>query len=99
MFLGIQPADIGWPSGNGKEVSCSQAQLGIQQAWLLLTFFPFSVGHPMSAGCTYLNKVSHLVLVGHQVEAADEGEFVGARPRDGQPVSLAHLAVVSPVAF
>ena len=48
---------------------------------------------------TYLNKVSHLVLVGHQVEAADEGEFVGARPRDGQPVSLAHLAVVSPVAF
>ena len=24
----VQPADIGWPTGNGKKVSCSQAQLG-----------------------------------------------------------------------
>ena len=24
----IQPADIGWPTGNGKKLRCSQAQLG-----------------------------------------------------------------------
>ena len=24
----VQPADIGWPTGNGKKLSCSQAQLG-----------------------------------------------------------------------
>ena len=24
----LQPADIGWPTGNGKKLSCSQAQLG-----------------------------------------------------------------------
>ena len=48
---------------------------------------------------TNLNKVPHLVLVGDQVEAANEGELVGARPRDRQAIRLAHLAVVSPVAF
>ena len=26
-----------------------------QHAWLLLSFFPFPVGHPMSAGCTLLS--------------------------------------------
>ena len=25
---GLQPADIGLPTGNGKKLSCSQAQLG-----------------------------------------------------------------------
>ena len=24
----LQPADIGWPTGNGKKLMCSQAQLG-----------------------------------------------------------------------
>ena len=24
----VQPADIGWPTGNGEKLSCSQAQLG-----------------------------------------------------------------------
>ena len=24
----VQPADIGWPTGNGKKLSCRQAQLG-----------------------------------------------------------------------
>ena len=24
----LQPADIGWPTGNGEKQSCSQAQLG-----------------------------------------------------------------------
>ena len=24
----LQPADIGWPTGNGKKLSCSQALLG-----------------------------------------------------------------------
>ena len=24
----VQPADIEWPTGNGKKLSCSQAQLG-----------------------------------------------------------------------
>ena len=24
----VQPADIGWPTGNGKTLSCRQAQLG-----------------------------------------------------------------------
>ena len=24
----LQPADIGWPAGNGNKLSCSQAQLG-----------------------------------------------------------------------
>ena len=24
----FQPADIGWPTGNGKKLSCSQAQMG-----------------------------------------------------------------------
>ena len=24
----VQPADIGWPTGNEKKLSCSQAQLG-----------------------------------------------------------------------
>ena len=26
--LHVQPADIGWPTGNGKKLICSQAQLG-----------------------------------------------------------------------
>ena len=46
----LQPADLGLPTGNGKKLSCSQAQLG--QAWLLLSFFPFPVGHLLSAGCS-----------------------------------------------
>ena len=49
----IQPADIGWPTGNGKKLSCTRHNWARQQAWLLLRFFPFPVGHPMSAGCTY----------------------------------------------
>ena len=48
--------DIGWPTGNGKKLSCSQAHLGQQHAWLLLSFFPFPVGHPMSAGCKLEKK-------------------------------------------
>ena len=44
----VQPADIGWPTGNGKKLSCSQACC---HAWLQLSFFPFPVGPSMSAGC------------------------------------------------
>ena len=29
----VQPVDIGWPTGNGKKLSCRQAQLG-QATWL-----------------------------------------------------------------
>ena len=28
VYLDIQPAYIGWPTGNGKKLSCSQSQLG-----------------------------------------------------------------------
>ena len=28
MDRDIQPADVGWPTGNGKKLKCSQAQLG-----------------------------------------------------------------------
>ena len=27
LFNIVQPADIGWPTGNGKKLRCSQAQL------------------------------------------------------------------------
>ena len=47
-FLNVQPADMGWPTGYGKKLG-SWAR---QQAWLLLNFFSFPVGHPMSAGFT-----------------------------------------------
>ena len=46
----VQPADIGWPTGYGMKLNFSQGQLG-QAAWLAVNFFPFPVGHPMSAGC------------------------------------------------
>ena len=26
--VSLQSADIGWPAGNGKKLSCSQAQIG-----------------------------------------------------------------------
>ena len=47
----ILGAAIGWPTGagNGKKLSSSQAQLGQENAWLLLSFFPFPVGHPVAA--------------------------------------------------
>ena len=53
----VQPVDIGLPSGNGKKLSCCQAQLG-QATGLAVAYFlsiscdPFPVGHPMSVGCT-----------------------------------------------
>ena len=48
----LQPADIGWPTGNGKKLSCSQAHLGQATGLAVaLNVFPFPVGHPMSAGC------------------------------------------------
>ena len=28
IILLLQPADIGWPTGNGKKLRCTQAQLG-----------------------------------------------------------------------
>ena len=49
MVHSIQPADIGWPTGNGKKVSNSQACCC---AWQQLGFFLFPVGNPMSTGCT-----------------------------------------------
>ena len=50
-------ADTGWPRRNGKKLSCSQACCLAQLscAWLLLSFFPYPVCHPMSAGCTGFN--------------------------------------------
>ena len=30
-----------------------------QQAWLLLSFFPFPLGYPMSAGCTFDHIFKH----------------------------------------
>ena len=49
----VRPTDIqgGWPTGNGKKLSSSQAQVGQATCLLLFRFFPFPVGHPMSAGC------------------------------------------------
>ena len=47
----------------------------------------------------YLNEVSHFVLIGEEVEAAHERQFVRTGPRDRQPVCLADLSVVGPVAF
>ena len=48
---------MGWPTGNGKKLSNSQANC----AWLLPYFFPFPVGHLMSAGCIY----NHPGVQGH----------------------------------
>ena len=39
------------PTGNGKKLSCSQAQLGWATGLAVASFFSFPVGHPMSAGC------------------------------------------------
>ena len=50
LQFAVQPADIGLATENGKKLSCSWAR---QQAWLLLSFYPFPVGHPMSADCTH----------------------------------------------
>ena len=51
----IQPSDIGWPIGNGKRLSCSQAQLG--QAKFL------SVG-PSYVRRLYSNKMAFLAKFG-----------------------------------
>ena len=49
LLKGIVPgAATGWPTGYGKKLSSRQAQLR-QHAWLLLSFFPFPVGHPVAA--------------------------------------------------
>ena len=36
----VQPADIGWPTGNGKKLSNCQAQLG-QATCLAVAYFPY----------------------------------------------------------
>ena len=37
----VQPADIGWPTGNGEKLSCCQAQLS--QATCLAVAYPLSI--------------------------------------------------------
>ena len=49
---GLQGGWGGWPTGNGKKLNSSQAQLARQHAWLLLNFFLFPVGHPPHPPCT-----------------------------------------------
>ena len=49
----LQCSCSGRPTGNGKKLSSSQAQLGRQHAWLLLSFFPFPVGYPELEHCTF----------------------------------------------
>ena len=51
QFIYVQGGWGGWPTGNGKKLSSSQAQLRKQHAWLLLNFFPFPVGHPPHPPC------------------------------------------------
>ena len=51
LGCGLQPADIGWPTGNGKKARAKPVAWP-SCAWLQLTFFPFPVGNPKSAGCT-----------------------------------------------
>ena len=43
-FCIIQPADIGWPTGNGKKRSCSQAQLGQATCLAVASFLSISCG-------------------------------------------------------
>ena len=53
----VQPEDIGWPTGNGKKLSNSQACC-LAQLQLQLSVFPFPVSNPMSAGCIPLYPLS-----------------------------------------
>ena len=39
----VQPADIGWPKGNGKKLSCSQAQLGQATGFAVVCFLSIYV--------------------------------------------------------
>ena len=40
----VQPADIGLPTGNGKKLSCSQAQLGQATGLAVASFLSISCG-------------------------------------------------------
>ena len=62
LLAPLQHADIGWPTGNGKKLSCSQ--VGQATCLAVGSFFPFPVGHPMSAGCTELSKIMALPFLG-----------------------------------
>ena len=57
LQFAVQPADIGLPTENGKKLSCSWAR---QQAWLLLSFYPFPVGQTIYAHCTGWSKIQKL---------------------------------------
>ena len=43
-LLQLQPADIGWPTGNGKKLSCSQVQLGQATGLAFALFLSISCG-------------------------------------------------------
>ena len=42
--LPVQPADIGWPTGNGKKLSSCQAQLGLATCLAVASFLSVSCG-------------------------------------------------------
>ena len=50
----LQPADIGWPTGNGKKLSCARLSWARQHVWVQLSFFPFPVAIlcPKAVYCT-----------------------------------------------
>ena len=52
IFSPVQGGWGGCPTGNGKKLAAARHSWARQHAWPLLSFFPFPVGHPMSAGCT-----------------------------------------------
>ena len=89
----IQGGWGGWPAGNGKKLSSSQAQLARQHAWLLLTFFPFPVGHPPHLPCTcwvasiqnITKKLHTRVFVCVSVSLSDYEAKVRRRERPRRP--------------
>ena len=43
-LLRVQPADTGWPTGNGKKLSCSQVRLGQATGLAVASFLSISYG-------------------------------------------------------
>ena len=66
-WLGIlvQPADIGWPTGNGKKLSCSQAQLGQATCLAVASFLSISCG-PTYVRRLYIGGVPGKMYREHQ---------------------------------
>ena len=69
----LQCSCSGRPTGNGKKLSSSQAQLGRQHAWLLLNSLPFPVGQTIYAHC----KPMKANAKGNKTLTQDHSESLG----------------------